>query len=351
MKKLFWIIGIALLWGNTRILYAQNDQVYVTGYALVAGPYGQKYWLNGKGVDLEDSGIMQPMQIFVSGSDVYIIDNVPAGGVNYWKNGTIVNVFDGSGETSAIFVSGSDVYVAGKADNLVAYWKNGAQTKLTDGKNYANATALYVSGYNVYVSGYEQTGSLRAAKCWKNGNEITLDKGKHESCEATSVFVIGSDVYAAGYGWTGALYNAVTTAVFWKNGQITDLTDGTNAARATSLFVAGNTVYVAGYDESGDPFENTQGPQKYHSVAKYWQNGTAIGLSDGKYDAQALSLYIAGKDVYTAGYEANGEPGWDMNGGEIIKQVAKYWKNGVAVPLSDGKDNYYATSIFVGKVQ
>jgi hypothetical protein len=309
---------------------------------MIGGPYGQKYWLNGKGVDIEGSSIM-PWQIFVSGSDVYIIGS-GSGNVAYWKNGAMV-IFD-KGSAPAIFVSGSDVYVAGNAGDA-AYWKNGVQFNLTHGKNTTWANSIYVSGPDVYVSGNDYTGSLTTAKCWKNGNEIALSKGKHESSVATSVFVVGSDVYVAGYGWTGEQYNPVKTAVFWKNGQITDLTDGKNNAEATAIFVANNIVYVAGYEKSGDTYENMFRKQDIYNIAKCWQNGKAVNLSDGKHEARAASIYVVGKDVYAAGYEAIGEPGEDMNGGEIIKQVATYWKNGVAVPLSDGKDNYYATSIFV----
>src|SRR6516162_5733315 len=60
------------------------------------------------------------------------------------------------------------------------------------------------------------------------------------------------------------------------------------------------------------------------SVAKDWKNGTAVALTDGKKNASPSALAISGNDVYAAGYESNG-----------AFMQAKYWKNGTAVAVTD----------------
>ena len=159
---------------------------------------------------------------------------------------------------------------------------------------------------------------------------------------------MGSDVYVAGSEYNGS----VNVAKYWKNGQAIALTDGTNDAYANSIVVVGSDVYVAGWNETGllcsQILEKRAGYSTHRwnkrclmqiplplwaamymwqglnttvriSVAKYWKNGQAIALTDGTKDAYANSIAVVGSDVYVAGYENNGSV-----------YAAKYWKNGQA---------------------
>jgi hypothetical protein len=58
------------------------------------------------------------------------------------------------------------------------------------------------------------------------------------------------------------------------------------------------------------------------NVAKVWKNGIGINLSDGTKDTYITAITVSGADVYTAGSEYNG-----------TKEVAKVWKNGVATSV------------------
>ncbi len=71
-------------------------------------------------------------------------------------------------------------------------------------------------------------------------------------------------------------------------------------------------------------------------VAKYWKDGNAITLTDGTNNAKALSVFVVGTYVYVAGFENNGS-----------RDVATYWKNGTAVYLTDGMLSAGALSLYV----
>ncbi|MGC4021807.1 MAG: hypothetical protein QM734_07605 [Cyclobacteriaceae bacterium] len=55
-------------------------------------------------------------------------------------------------------------------------------------------------------------------------------------------------------------------------------------------------------------------------IAKYWKNGNIINLSDGSSYSQATSILLSGSDVYIGG-TTDGIVGGGMG-------VPVYWKNG-----------------------
>ncbi len=72
-------------------------------------------------------------------------------------------------------------------------------------------------------------------------------------------------------------------------------------------------------------------------MAKYWKNGVAVNLTNGTYHANGDAIKVFGDDIYVAGYEENAAG----NG------IAKYWKNGTAVNLTSGVNDAGAYSIVI----
>ena len=144
---------------------------------------------------------------------------------------------------------------------------------------------------DVYVAGYERNATNQVATVWKNGIATSLSSATNDA-QATSVFVSGTDVYVTGFEYD---ISTKATAKIWKNGIATALTNGTQDAYAYSVFVSGSDVYVAGTEYNGS-----------FDVPKIWKNGIATSLTNGTTQAGANSVFVSGTDVYVAGFELSG---------------------------------------------
>ena len=124
-----------------------------------------------------------------------------------------------------------------------------------------------------------------------------------------------------------------------KNGSnVTPKKTDTTINVTTGTISGGTGVYIAGYEafyKGADTL--TVVSANVPNVAKVWKDGKAVNLTDGKYDAEATAVFANATDVYVAGYEKN-SAGF---------KVATVWKNGVAGRLGDGKEDSYANSITV----
>jgi hypothetical protein len=273
------------------------------------------------------------VKVVVTQQDNSVVDVYVAGDYDgvaaYWKNGqrVILNP-SGNSAASSIAVAGADVYVAGwegdafmYGNNIALYWKNGQKVFLT-GPTGAGANSITIADGNVYVAGWEFKGFKTVAKYWINSQPVSLTDGSTDA-EASCIAIFNGDIYVSGHE------NGV--AKYWKNGRAVALTDGSHQAYANSIAIAGNDVYVAGSE--------LDGPTGH--VAKYWKNGQPVSLTSGSaVYATATSIAIAGSDVYVAGWEGDfvGRAGG-------TGAVAKYWKNGQAVSLTNGTNYGYARSI------
>ena len=52
---------------------------------------------------------------------------------------------------------------------------------------------------DIYVAGYDKSGTKDAAKVWKNGKELYALTDGSKNTETKSIFVVGGDVYSAGF--------------------------------------------------------------------------------------------------------------------------------------------------------
>jgi len=243
-----------------------------------------------------------------------------------------------SAQANAIAVSGSDVYVAGYEENSTSraavYWlNNGAATTLPSGMTISEANAIAVSGGNVYVAGYQENiaGSGNAV-LWVNGTATTLSPPSGMAfADAVAITISGSNVYVAGVAWNN---DSDESAAVWVNGAATLLPMPNGLVGdyyAGGIAVSGGNVYVSGFTDSDADTD---------TAISWVNNGAATtlpipaGILFGEYSASGMT--VSGGDVYVAG------SGLTSAG----SGTAAYWENGTptTLPMPGNMTNSPATS-------
>jgi LruC domain-containing protein len=187
---------------------------------------------------------------------------------------------------------------------------------------------------DVYVAGYYDDGDHDVAAYWKNGDVTPLTDGTADA-RANAVYVYNGDVYVAGYFRNSAGNDA---ASFWKNGVKTNLYNdevGTNDARASGLFVDGGDVYVSGYINEGSG-----------KRAVYWKNDESdqTVLYSGS-DSEGTDVYVYGNTVYVSGYYDGGEndvPCYWTDDGSVNKEDFEYNLDARALAIAVPDGTVYA---------
>ncbi len=324
---------------------ATADPVYYAGYSrnsssvMVPGYWNAGAWTALSVLDSAKSGYAT--NSFVAGSDFYLCgysinsSNLMVPG--YWKNGTwsaLTNP-NGLGATAtAIFVSGANVYASGRYYTgsvwIPGYWVNNTWTDATvTSTAYSSYTSgIGLVGNDLYVAGYRTSGTLgQDVGYWLNNTWTSLSvPDTNQQRWSTGMTIVGSDVYVTGYFNNGTGYAAV-----WKNGTRTTQTSLTSyQAMASNVTVSGSDVYVIG---SSNNASNNSAPG-------YWLNATFHELTalDSTKSSQTNGLVISNSDIYVGGISTNSSN----------LRVPGYWKNGTwaALPVLDATMNSEVITVF-----
>lgn len=199
--------------------------------------------------------------------------NMPLHAV-YWKNTTqTILPGNGPGMATSITLDGTDIYVAGSDNYEAVYWKNSIEMPLPNDGKKGVATAIIKNGSDIYITGYlrevvQQTPQTSMTKStavfWKNGTLNILDNSSDNTI-ASAIAISGTDVYIAG--------TKTTNAIYWKNGIEYSLSNSGDT-RATGIAINGSDIYISAIHNSSGllnmtapNFAMTSG-----SEAIYWKN-------------------------------------------------------------------------------
>jgi hypothetical protein len=273
-----------------------GPNIYVLGSDTRNG-FG--YWKNFVFTPVADWS--NPYSMVGSGNDIYVAGPSTSGTPTYWKNGAAVQLSAQTGFTFSVEVSGTDVYCMGAIGTTFYTWKNGTPTVLNSNSltvigsgAYLN-NAIAVNNGDVYVAGARYLGNSTILKAtyWKNGNPIDLTDGVHSgSAKASAIFISGSDVYVAGTEevrdpGTGGLINQAPR--LWKNGVSVSLNTPANSLfnSISSILVKGTDVYIGG---------------QYNGAGAVWKNGSMISTSTYAVAENVSSIFLYNNtDLYITG--------------------------------------------------
>lgn len=139
------------------------------------------------------------------------------------------------------------------------------------------------------------------------------------------------------------------SAYYWVNGVKTPLSPECHTAQVSAIEVLDGDIYCAGYirEHEGD-----------NTVAVYWKNGSVVRLTDGTCDAYAADMYVAYKAVCCVGREADGPKkkmprrqysfDYDIVRHDRAKAWFRYdWGSDKELVLTDGEHHGAVTGVYV----
>lgn len=260
---------------------AGND-VYTAGFEIKPSLWKCQVWKNGQHLYELGDAYCEARALAVIGSDVYtggqLYESLTRYAL-YWKNSSDItmlgtNTNNGAAYVNGFAASGSDLYAVGNIGNVGKVWKNGAEISLPNSAGSV-LKAITVSGNDVYIIGNVSVTTIRY---WKNNihTDITVPAGRE--IYASGIAVENNDIYISGWESTGT----VLIAKYWKNGNEVVLGDGIKNSYTGGIAVKNGKVYVAGNQVAA----NTSFPY----YATLWEDGVAKAI--GARNSQATAIVV-----------------------------------------------------------
>jgi hypothetical protein len=289
-----------------------TEDVYVVGQTST----DVGYFKNSLFISIATGSNPLGVDMAFSGTDIYVLGQINDS-IGYWKNGqfNFIALADSIAPVS-IAVVGTDVYsfLQQQSDNSLGdlYQNTDFYSELPS-SNQAGFTSIYAIGTDLYVPG-TNTGMHSNAVYWLNGNANQLPDSRSPG-HAYDIAVDGADVYAVGsvYDFT----DSTEIATYWKNNVPFYLTDSSSFGRIYFVSIINGTSYMAGYQVAGNAAQFT-GPV----TAVVWKNGVATNITEPGYSDNIQGFAVNGSDVYVSVYSSI--PG-------SSRGIPRYYKNGVAV--------------------
>ncbi|HEY2583586.1 MAG TPA: hypothetical protein VGI43_17370 [Mucilaginibacter sp.] len=308
---------------NTAPAITRTADVYIAGFTTAGNNITvATYWKNGTATTLGNTKANSILNsIVIQNTDVYVAGTYTAANgkkvAAYWKNNQITKLSDSTADCAAnsIFISGTDVYVGGALNGIAAYWKNGTPTQLPDYALESVANSIFVQGNNIFLVGnLTNAFGLVFAAFWENGQVLVLPPTDVVGSTANAIVLDNNNVINVAGGSYASFINGVNnvlSATYWNGSGSKTLGDKKSSSNATGIAINGNEVFISG---------NITAPNGA-PAAVYWNNGVENFLTNGASYSDSYGIALDGNDVYITG---------DNLGGH-----ATYWKNGVAVKLSN----------------
>ncbi len=211
--------------------------------------------------------------------------------IKVWHNGTVTFISQGTSFKAGygLFVDGTDYYVSGWNEVRPAYWKNTVYTSLSASLS-GRAMAIVVDGGVVHMAGMEVNGSQFGVKYWMNENGTFLTTPQFTNNDyAGDMEIRNGEVFIAG---SESISNGASMAAYWVDGVKTELSLPSENAGGEDMFIDTNgDVYVVGYLSA----------LPYPKVV-YWKNGVIHEVTDGTTQNFATGISRHDGVVYVIGY-------------------------------------------------